>query len=222
MKNPAGVEAQFLWTERHVASGKTCTIVTTRHSGGSYLNTVELQNGCLALAHSHLYIPSTLNGNNFNEKGLDTGKLRENMNAATDVYIDRVNGAPCGDTDIKLLKGANDVYSVHLQERRPQLLTFLNGSAKAKKQLENTHPTQFKYFNEIWQVRNAHMVKTVAEKYVFLLVPCYKNDCLHPVCKRGKPEKDVARKCTKCPGACAGHYLPLQECFQHIEKHGTK
>ena len=94
-ENPAGLEIQFLWTERHVTNNKTCTIVTTRHSGGSYLNRVELQNGCLALAHSHLFIPSTLNGHNFNEKGLDSVKLRDNLNAATEVYINRVDGAPC-------------------------------------------------------------------------------------------------------------------------------
>jgi hypothetical protein len=29
-----GVEAEFLWTEKHVTNSKTCTIVTTRHSGG--------------------------------------------------------------------------------------------------------------------------------------------------------------------------------------------
>ena len=148
-ENPAGVEARFLWTERHVVSGKTCVIVSIHHSGGSYLNRVKLQNGCLALTHSHLFILSTLIGNNYNEKGLDAGKLRENMNAATDAYINRVNGAVCGDTDIKLLKGGTDVLSTYLQEWRPQLLTFLNGSAKAKKELENTHPTQFKYFSEI-------------------------------------------------------------------------
>lgn len=49
-ESPAGLETQFLWTERHINSAKTCTIVSTRHSGGSYLNRVELQNGCLALA----------------------------------------------------------------------------------------------------------------------------------------------------------------------------
>ena len=65
------------------------------------------------------------------------------------------------------------------------------------------------------------------------------------MCKRGKPEKDVAwyedsltiavlplpvpdksrpwgGNCTKCPGICAGHYLPPQECFQHIKENGTK
>ena len=57
-QNPTGLEIHFLWTKRHVVNSKTCTVVTTRHSGGSYFNCVELQNGCLALAHSHLFIPS--------------------------------------------------------------------------------------------------------------------------------------------------------------------
>ena len=83
-ENPMVLETQFLWTERHLANGKTCSLVKTRHSGGSYLNRVELQNGCLALAHSHLFIPSTLNGHNYNEKGLDSAKLRENLDAATE------------------------------------------------------------------------------------------------------------------------------------------
>ena len=59
-ENPTGLEIHCLWTKRHVVNSKTCTVVTTRHSGGSYFNRVELQNGCLALAHSHLFIPSTL------------------------------------------------------------------------------------------------------------------------------------------------------------------
>ena len=67
-ENPAELEIQFLWTERHAANSKTCPIVTTRHSGGRYLKRVELQNGCLALAHSHLFGPSTLNGHSYNER----------------------------------------------------------------------------------------------------------------------------------------------------------
>jgi hypothetical protein len=78
------------------------------------LNRVELQNGCLALAHSHLFIPSTLNGNNFNESGLDEAKLRENLSAATEVYIDRVDGALCCDSQIRLFKGSNDIRIRHI------------------------------------------------------------------------------------------------------------
>ena len=44
-------------------------LVTTRSSGSSYLNKVELQNGCLAKAHS---IPSTLGGSCFD---IETGKI---------------------------------------------------------------------------------------------------------------------------------------------------
>lgn len=244
-ENPAGLEAQFLWTERHVVSGKSCTIVTTRHSGGSYLNRVELQNGCLAVAHGHVFIPSTLNGNNYNAKGLDPIKLRDNLNAATDVYINRVDGAPCGDTQIRLFKGADDEHSSYLQQRRPQLLTFLSGSKKAKEQLQTTNPTQVTYFSEIWEVRNNHNVKSVAEKYVFLLVPCYKNGCIHPLCKKGKPRSEIVwyenslpisllplpvpdesrpwgGSCNKCSGFCTGHFLQPEQCFQHIKEKGIK
>ena len=244
-ENPTGLETQFLWTERHVVNRKTCTMVTTRHSGGSYLNRVELQNGCLALAHSHLFIPSTLNGHNFNEKGLHCVKLRANLDAATEVYINRVDGAPCGDTPIRLLKGADDEYASYLQKRRPDLLTFLSGSKRAKEQLKSSKPTQFQYFSEIWSVRNKHMVKSVADKYVFLLVPCFKEDCVHPLCKKGKPQNeplwsennlpisllplpvpDKSRpwggSCEKCVGFCAGHFLPPRQCFEHIKEHGMQ
>ena len=64
-EGPAHIEVQFLWTERHIATRRICTVVTSRHSGGSYLNEVELMNGCIAKAHANLYIPLTLSGNNY-------------------------------------------------------------------------------------------------------------------------------------------------------------
>ena len=167
------------------------------------------------------------------------------MSAATEVYIDRVDGASCCDTQIRLFKGSNDAHSSYLQECRPQLLTFLNGSNKDKKQLQIINPTQFNYFSEIWKVRNDNMVQSVAEKYVFLLVPCYKKECIHPVCKKGKPPVEIVwykngppisvlplpvpdksrpwgGKCAKCTDFCTGHFLPPQQCFEYILKIGTK
>ena len=47
---------------RVLLRSKVATLVTTRSSGSSYLNRVELQNGCLSLAHSNTFIPSTLAG----------------------------------------------------------------------------------------------------------------------------------------------------------------
>lgn len=97
-EGPSHHEVQFYGTERNFLLGKKATIVTTRHSGGSYLNRVEMQNGCLTIAHSNLFIPSTLTGPNITGQGLDYDRLATNLDVAIDVYINRVNGAPCGES----------------------------------------------------------------------------------------------------------------------------
>ena len=63
------VEVEFLWTECHYQQPTKVTLLTTRSSGDSFLNRVELQNGCLARGHSNLFIPSTLSGVPYNETG---------------------------------------------------------------------------------------------------------------------------------------------------------
>lgn len=84
------------------------TLVTTRCSGSSFLNRVELQNGCLSLGHSNTFIPSTLGGSCVDQQTGTTNeaKLRENLHLAIQAYISRVDGCPCGDTTIKLYKGS--------------------------------------------------------------------------------------------------------------------
>ena len=59
-ERPSHKEVAFLWAEKHLKQNHKLTCVTTRYSCGSYLNEVELMNGSLAVAHSNLYIPSTL------------------------------------------------------------------------------------------------------------------------------------------------------------------
>ena len=59
-ENPGFDEGQFYWTERHLEESRVCTLVTARHAGGSYLNRVELLNGCIALGHSGVFIRSTI------------------------------------------------------------------------------------------------------------------------------------------------------------------
>ncbi len=61
-EGPLHEEFQFMWAARHLTTGTLATLITARNSGSSYLNTVELQNGCLALAHANLFIPSTPGG----------------------------------------------------------------------------------------------------------------------------------------------------------------
>ena len=97
-EGPSHVEVQFMWTERHTNHSKLCTLVTARFAGGSYFNKVELQNGCLALGHSNLFIPSAINGSNFDSNGkLDKTQpwtqLKQNLGETIDAYISAVNGS---------------------------------------------------------------------------------------------------------------------------------
>ncbi len=84
-EGPSHLEIQFWWTLRHLQRPTVVSLVTTRNSGASYLHRVKLQNGCLALAHANLFIPSILDGSCFNpETGkVDPKRLRRNMDLAT-------------------------------------------------------------------------------------------------------------------------------------------
>lgn len=183
-KGPVHHEFQFLWTERHVSRPTKITMVTTRCSGDSYLNRVELQNGCLSKGHSNTFIPSTLCGSPFSEDGgIDEAKYKANMSATLDQYIERVDGTSCMKTRIHLSRGAEDHIFV---KRRPQLLVFLKGSKKDKEDLKQKKPTLYNYFSEIWQVRNNHVDESLPLNYVFMLKCCGRKGCPHPLCLKGK------------------------------------
>ena len=108
-EGPSHEEVQYFWTVRHLKKGYVATLISARNSGASYLNRVELQNGCLGLGHANLFIPSTLSGSNIDPKTgkLDKQQFTKNMELATEVYINRVNHCPCGETVIELYKGAD-------------------------------------------------------------------------------------------------------------------
>ena len=133
-EGPSHLEVQFWWTKRHIEENKIVTFVTSRSSGSSYLNRVELQNGCLALAHANLYIPSTLNGLPFDPStgSLDSDILHANLHQAADIYLQRVDKCPCGDTVIHMYKGSD---SSDYQQLREKLQIFLKGSRKKKEEL---------------------------------------------------------------------------------------
>ena len=203
------------------------------------MNEVELMNGCIAQVHSNLFIPSTLSGSNFDGSGLNKEKLTENVDIAADVYIDRVDGAPCCGTTLQLFKGGKD--DTHHQ-RRPSLLTFLRGNVEEKKILQLSNPSLYKYFQEVWQVQNSHMNKNLPENYVFMLNLCQKQDCPHPLCGRevseslwydngppltyvpapiADPKRPWGGNCKECPSTCAGHYLKPEEHKEFVTKNGT-
>ena len=231
-EGPSHEEVQYYWTERHIYARKATTLVTTRSSGSSYLNRVELQNGCLALGHSNTYIPSTLAGSCLDPQSgaINEDKLKENLNIAIDAYISRVNGCPCGGTSIQLYRGAESNDS---QVVREKLLIFLKGSKKAKESLMRQSPTLYKQFEAVWKVRNNHMITDLPSQYVFFLICCYKKGCTHELCQAGEPVEPITwypggptihhlpfpildedrpwgnTQCTSCKGFCAGHYKIL-------------
>ncbi len=243
-EGPSHIEVQFLWTERHLNKGKVCTMVTSRFSGGSYLNKVELQNGCLSVGHSHLFIPSTINGSNTDAFGkIDKEKLRKNLETAADVYISAVDGSPCCGTKINLTKGANGPTATTYQERRKHLLTFLKGTKVQKAVFAKQNPDQHEYFQMVWDVRNRHMVPDLPQNYVFILLPCFTENCPHNVCKQDPrqwlwfeggpslpilplPIPDVERpwggSCKTCTSFCTGHYLPTEKVAKYVKDHGVE
>ena len=54
-EGPLHDEVQFFWAMDHFENSRLMTLVTARSSGSSYLNRVELQNGCLTRGHSNVY-----------------------------------------------------------------------------------------------------------------------------------------------------------------------
>ena len=168
-EGPSHLEVQFLWIERYLCKPTRITMVTTRCSGDSFLNRVELQNGSLSKGHANMFIPATLCGSHYVNSGIDKGKFTENMSAAINQYITRVDGTPCMKTTINLIKGPEK--GIHITQWK-ELLTFLKGSKKEKNELKKNNPTLFKYFNELWDVRNNHIDDSLPLKYIFLLKCC--------------------------------------------------
>lgn len=227
-EGPSHEEVQFWWSARHFSKGRVATLVTTRSSGSSYLNRVELQNGCLSLGHASTFIPSTLAGSCLDSEtgNVNEEKLRNNLDLAIDAYINRVNGTSCGDTPIHLFKGATDSEQV---KDRDDLLIFLKGTKKAKRTLNLNNPEKYSYFQQIWDIRGRHMVSGLPSHYVFMLICCYQPECTHPICRAGKPNRPAqwyiggppvtslplpavdpdrpwGSTCESCSGTCSGHY----------------
>ena len=145
-EGPSQEEVQFFWTERHLKNRYKATLISSRNSGASYLNRVELQNGCLAEGHANLFIPSTLDGRNMdsNTGKLDQVKFKRNMELATDVYVNRVNHSPCGGTEIELFPGTDSSVK---QVMRVSLLVFLKGFKAGREKLKRD---LWQYFSKVW------------------------------------------------------------------------
>lgn len=118
---------------------------------------------------------------------MDEDLLKKNHDLAINAYISRVDNSPCGNTSIKLYKGAD---SRDLQQMRSKMLDFLKGSLKSKEKLQIEDPKLYAYFHQIWGIRERHMVMVSnLPSYIFCLLCCYQKDCPHPMCQSGRPDE---------------------------------
>jgi hypothetical protein len=167
--------------------------------------------------------------------------LENNLNSAIDVYIDRVDGAPCASTGIHLYKGPkSDIY----QNENEHFKVFIKGNKVAKEELKKTYPELFAKFERVWGIRKMHLETTYPLKYIFLLRCCYKDGCDHPVCLKGRPIEESTwypngpplsyipiptpdpnspfggENCNECKEKCSGHYMKPDELWEYVSKGG--
>ena len=90
-EGPVHEEVQFFWTMEHLKNARLVTLITACSSVASFLNRVELKNGCLTHGHANLFILSTLSGCCMDSGQINGTILKENLKQAIDVY----NYEPC-------------------------------------------------------------------------------------------------------------------------------
>ena len=171
-EGPSHPEVQFLWTERHFHHCTRVTLVTTRSSGDSFLNRVELQNGCLARGHSNLFIPSTICGEPYNDAGdFDETRQKHGGSIATihsegrrntvhedyHIIIQRSYWSRCDKTKKQTAYFSKRVGQKQREakERRPRNVQILQQSVESLQQSYGLFSSnQICFFSEmLWKIR---------------------------------------------------------------------
>lgn len=130
-------------------------------------------------------------------------------------------------TTINLVRGSD---SEKQQEIDKHINTYLKGSKKTKETLRRSHSSIYNHIDNVWNIRNRHMVKGLPPNYIFYLKCCYEVGCNHPRCLAGPPTisatwfpggptlshlplpvSDPKRPWgdSQCKESCAGHYTTL-------------
>ena len=140
--------------------------MSTRNSGVSFKNRVELHNGCLALGHANTFIPSTLNSSCVQNGKFSEEILKKGMDLEIDVCISRVDKCPCAGTVINLYKGA---CSTGLQHERVAIKAFLKGKREENELLKSEDSELYAKINPVWELRKMHMMSSLPSQYLFYL-----------------------------------------------------
>ena len=105
--------------------------------------------------------------------------------------------------------------------------------------LQETDLNLYIYFEMVSNIPKRHEINFGSSgQNVFGLICCYENDCAHPMCIQGTPEKDICwypegppvtffpwpvkdalllygqKDCKTSSGFCAGHYLKVEEVYK--------
>ena len=116
-------EVQYWWKRRHLKTKSLATLVSTRNSGRSCKNSVELRNGCFSTGTCKHVHP--VNGSHVQNGKVSEEILKKSVDLEIDVCIcSHVDKCPCVVTVINLYKGA---CSTELQHERVAIKTFLKG-----------------------------------------------------------------------------------------------
>ena len=90
-----------------------------------------------------------------------------------------------------MFKGASSKKVQKLTSRREKLLQFLAGGILAC-MLQETNQDLYSYFQMVSNIQRRHEIDVGSSgQHMSGLIYCYENDCAHPVCIQGKPEKDI-------------------------------
>ena len=158
-------EVQYWWTRRHLETKSLATLVSTRNSGRSFKNRVELQNGCFSPGTCKHFHP--VNGSCVQNGKVSEEILKKSMDLESDVCIySHVDKCPCVETVINLYKGA---FSTELQHERLAIKTFLKGKREEKELLKSEDSELYAKINSVWELRKMHMMSFLPSQYLFYL-----------------------------------------------------
>ena len=143
------------WTKRHLEKGSQATLVTTRTSGSSYRNRVELQNDCLALGHANLFIPSTLNSS-----CVVNGVVNDEMCA-------RISKQQYTFISVELICTLELAHLYTYGKVPKTSSTFLKSTKKEKSELKNENTYLFCQI-KVSDLRRRHMVPGIPKNYAML------------------------------------------------------
>ena len=82
-------------------------------------------------------------------------------------------------------------------------LLYTKDSKKKQCELVRDNPTDYVLIQEVWSIRDAHMIPNLPSQYLFYLKCCHRDSCPHPICQQ------LSKETHWYHGGPSLDYLPL-------------